>query len=535
MFGSALRFGSYFLFAVLTFLMNPYMVAKLGKQDCGLWVTASAIVGVYSMLELGLNTAVSRFIAAAIGRRDDEETNRYFNAGIVLFSIVGAIIFLLLCLTVLFAGKVVPLIRPRAELDNLHLFTIVLMLVGSRFAIELPQRVFNGILTGCMRQDIAALVRTVFGLVNFFVNFLILYFSDALLPCFSNLLIPLAGAGLFIAVGNGIIYYFAAKSVFPPLRFSFRLVNRESLKRIFSYTTFSFVAMLGDMAKNAAPVLIIGFLLNQIAVTQFGMVISTLTAALGSLVQQVTNIVSPLFSRLFAQKDFDAARTAFFFSTKVAITVATFVSFGLVAWSDPFILRWMGPAIVLDAPSNGCYHPVTGNLLVPGSVHANVYLLPTLFLMVFASFIDRIQSPGTEALYGTSNHHYYSLINGIEAFLIVIVMFFSISHWGFLGVGIGFFFPVLLTRCILLPIVVCRVLGISRRRYADAILFPFAGCLAACLLPNILTPYLVGPTLPKLFLTGAVSFVLYLPVAVLLVFTPEERRKVWRAAFHRHG
>ncbi|HBT78357.1 MAG TPA: hypothetical protein DEB39_15855, partial [Planctomycetaceae bacterium] len=347
LFGSALRFGSYFVFVIISFLLTPYMMLKLGKQDYGLWFTACEVVGTYSILELGLNTAVARFIAAALGRQDDEETNRFFNTGFFLFAFLGTIIFLLSCLLIVFATRVLPWLKPGTTIDDLTLFSRVLLIIGAQFSIELPYRALNGLLIGSMRHDLAALMKTVFALVASFCTFLVLYFGSRLLPVFGNLLVPLALSSLLLAVGNGIVWYLAAKSVFPNLRISRRYITRDSLLQVFKYSSFSFVAMLADILKSSMPVFILGLLLNLSVVAQYKAVVTAFTGALGNLVQQLTNTVSPLFSRLVAQNDHESVRTTLFFAIKVAVVVATFITFGLITWSDPFILRWMGPDLLI--------------------------------------------------------------------------------------------------------------------------------------------------------------------------------------------
>ncbi|HBT78200.1 MAG TPA: hypothetical protein DEB39_15045 [Planctomycetaceae bacterium] len=552
--GSSYRFGSYFLMTLVIFLLRPVMVGTLGTRECGLWAAAAEIVGMYSVLELGLNTAVSRFIAASIGLKDDAETNRYFNTGFFLFALVGGIVFVLSCLTIAFASRIVPLLGIDVDMSDFRLFAVVVLILGAQFAVELPFRAFNGLINGALRQDLSALVKTGFFLVSQGVAFLILMNADALLPLFGSLLYPLALGSLLVACVNFFAWYGAARSVFPALRMTYTRIDRAALRRVFHYTTFSFAAMLADIAKTAAPTFLLAGFLNLSAVGQYKMVLTTLTGALGALVAQVTNTVSPLFSRLVAQNDHESARNALFFSMKVATVISVFISFGLIAWSDPFIQRWMEPDIMIYGAKSDAHAargktaetaeteeaPVAGKPslqreripdLNPDRV--NVDFMLTLYLLVIAMCLDRMQSPGTELLYGTSNHHHYSLLNGVEAVLLFVLTALGLKYRGFLGLGIGALVPVIFTRGIWLPLLVCRVLGIPRHAYRRALLFPLAGCLAACYPPMFITYYLVAPAYPRLFLVGTLAACTYFPVAVLLVFTREERMKVWNAIRHR--
>src|SRR5262245_7293697 len=87
--GSLVKVGNLFLGIAISFFMMPFLIGHLGERMYGLWTLVGSILGYYGVMDLGLSSAVSRFISRAIGRRDPEDIKRTICTGFYLFLGLG--------------------------------------------------------------------------------------------------------------------------------------------------------------------------------------------------------------------------------------------------------------------------------------------------------------------------------------------------------------------------------------------------------------------------------------------------------------
>ncbi|HEV2246346.1 MAG TPA: hypothetical protein VGW37_06805 [Terriglobia bacterium] len=65
--GSALQAVQFAIAVVVAFFLTPFVIHSLGDRMYGFWTLAAAFVGYYGLMDLGLSSAVNRYIAGAAG------------------------------------------------------------------------------------------------------------------------------------------------------------------------------------------------------------------------------------------------------------------------------------------------------------------------------------------------------------------------------------------------------------------------------------------------------------------------------------
>src|SRR2546427_12627952 len=90
--GSFLRTVNLVATAIVSLLITPFVIHTLGDRLYGIWALVGAFIGYYGLLELGLSTAISRYLAAALGAADHAECNRVFNTALQIYLGLGVIV-----------------------------------------------------------------------------------------------------------------------------------------------------------------------------------------------------------------------------------------------------------------------------------------------------------------------------------------------------------------------------------------------------------------------------------------------------------
>src|SRR5437016_14076512 len=82
--GSFLRTVNLVATAIVSLLITPVVIHTLGDRLYGIWALVGACIGYYGLLELGLSTAISGYVAAAVGAADHAECNRVVNTALLI-------------------------------------------------------------------------------------------------------------------------------------------------------------------------------------------------------------------------------------------------------------------------------------------------------------------------------------------------------------------------------------------------------------------------------------------------------------------
>src|SRR5659263_266912 len=89
--GSMLRVSNLFANVIVSLLITPFVVHSLGDRMYGFWTLIGTFIGYYGLLDFGLSTAVSRYVAGAIGAQDEKECNRVITSALFIYIWVGII------------------------------------------------------------------------------------------------------------------------------------------------------------------------------------------------------------------------------------------------------------------------------------------------------------------------------------------------------------------------------------------------------------------------------------------------------------
>ena len=474
--------------------MTPFVIGILGKEDNGLLALVGSVVGSLALLEMGLNTAVSRNIAASIGLKDNQSLNEHYNAGFFLFSGIGIICFLFSIVVALCAQYFYP------EVKKVEIFSVMVVIVGAQFAISLPLRAFNGLLSGSMRHDLSSLIAMSSKIINTIRTVAVLLLGGRL--------IALVFTGLGITIVYAIVWYLVSKATVPQAIIDWRQVTMRRVKQLYGYSFYAFISQIAKLCQTRLSIFAITLFLGLSSVTVFD-ISTTLTAYFGTVVMLTVNILSPVFATLVAQKKTETVKKALRFSLKITMVISVFVAFGMIAWGEPFIIRWMGEDF------RDSYIP--------------------LVLLVIATFVEFAQSPSIEYLYGTSNHQYHSLTCSVEAVLLLILCFPLTWAYGLVGAALGILIAAVVVRCFIQPYFISRVVDIPLANYYVILGIPFLISLIAVILPSVVSYYFVQSNYPRLLLVGGTSALLYFPLVIVLVFTKDERSMVFNAILKRNS
>jgi O-antigen/teichoic acid export membrane protein len=477
------RLAARAVLVVIGIVLLPFIVKSLGDRLYGVWVVVATLVGYYGLLDLGLTSAVSRFVSQALGRDDKTEANRYIASSFFIYCLGGLIAFLITVIAALICGYF---------LDNpadIPLFQAVILIVGLSFAVKFPSRCFYGILAAHLRFDLVGYIEMFSSLLRAGLIFLALVLGYKI--------IALAAIGALSNVGQAIAFWFFARRAHGKIPLAPKLSRRSHIRQLFDYAKYSFVCQLTDILRqNYAPLIVSGFL-GLAAVTPFA-VAEKLRWMIGTCSESLLSTLTPVFSRQEGRNDHEAMQRSYFFTYKISCYAGIYLTGMLGVCGAAFIERWMGPG--------------------RGQIVTLVYIgLPGLMAAM-------IQMPTVNLLYGTSRNRSYAILNLAHASSSILLAFLLVKPLGVAGVMLAVSAATVVMKLLFQSLLAANIFEISLMRYH-----------LSHTLPNIIRPALyVGAALfasqglltasyPSLFMFGAAVSLGFIPFIFWLGFNGYER------------
>lgn len=242
--------------AASTALLTPMMVHHLGAVDYGVWVLASSILDYYGLLDLGMRSAMFRYVSLFRGGSQREEVDRTFSSALLL--VIGTAILI----SLLSIGLAYLLPRfTHVEGITPRMYSWLLFLLGTSVAVMFPTRMLATYISAHNRWDLynaAGIANTVTRATILVVVLKLGY--GILAVAISTLVVS------FLSLGQHIVFLFIAD---PRAQANFRLVTLRRIRELFGFSMRSLLVSLGDYLRFYSDSAVIAAVLGVGFVTPF--------------------------------------------------------------------------------------------------------------------------------------------------------------------------------------------------------------------------------------------------------------------------
>jgi O-antigen/teichoic acid export membrane protein len=242
--------------AASTALLTPVMVHHLGAVNYGVWILASSVLDYYGLLDLGMRSAMFRYVSLFRGGSQREEVDRTFSSALLLVSVTAVLIALL--------SVLVAYILPRfihVQGTTPRVFGWLLFLLGTSVAVMFPTRMLATYISAHNRWDLynaAGIANTVTRAIAIVVILKLGYGILALA------IVTVVVA--FLSLGQHVVFLFTAD---PRVRVKLHLVGFGRIRELFGFSMRSLLVSLGDYLRFYSDSAVIAAVLTVSLVTPF--------------------------------------------------------------------------------------------------------------------------------------------------------------------------------------------------------------------------------------------------------------------------
>lgn len=480
---SFFRIMNLVLNVAVSFFMIPFVIHSIGERWYGLWILTATMVGYFGFLDLGIATANERFVARALGQKDQEEINRVFSSSVYLFTLVGIASLIATGLIILFC----PLfVKDPAELATVR---IVIAIIGFDMAQQFPIRGFTGFLQAHIRYDVVNII-----------NILKLLLRTALMVAALERgygIISIAIITLAVDLVESVTFVFYVFRAYLETKLHHSFFSKQMVKQLYNYSIYSFISNLAKQLRfNIQNVVISGFMgLSPVTHYSIG---SRIAGYYNLFVTEAISSMKPVFSSLEGQGAFGELREKYLFSVKLNTILAVFIGGSILMYGKAFILRWMGSGY-LDS-----FH--------------------VLAVLTLAMFCNSLQIPPATLLYGISKHKVYSFIVIAEGLANLGLSLILVKRYGIIGVALGTLVPIFVTSFFIVPRYASRVINLSSSRYAKIVAQGLGLGVLVHLASWLVVRNLIVSSYPRILVLSVSTSIVFLAVNVLVLLSKDERR-----------
>lgn len=439
------NWASLFVHIAVGFFLTPFVIAHLGKSGYGIWVLVGSFIGYYGLLNLGVGSAITRYIARYSAQNDTKSLNETANTALVMFCITG---FLAIVVSFLVAEPLARFFKVDAE--HFAEFKRIVWILGIATGLSFPSGVFSAMVTARERYVAVNIISILVTLLRTGLTVVILLAGYGL----SGIAFPTLAA----TVVSIIAFVLLSKKVVPEFHIQPRLANLAVLKMLLVYGGFAVIIAVADILRLKIDSIVIGRMVGMAEVGIYG-VAALLIQYMLNLVASGMGVLTPRFAALDGADNREELKHTFLRSLSVSSFIACGAGLMALLFGGSFLRLWVGREFEAA--------------------------IPVLGILAVSYMFALSQTPGIGLMYALNKHRYYAAATMAEAIANVTLSILLAPRYVIIGVAMGTAIPMILVKFFVQPIYVARIVNIRLRDYTKAIAPAFAISLTMALVYDI--------------------------------------------------
>ena len=397
--GVLLSYVNLILGCVVPIFYTPIMLNILGQAEYGLYSLSQSVTSYLSLMNLGLGTAIVRYLAKYRAEGDLTGTRRLLGLFITLYSCASVLVCVFGCGMTVFADEFFAKGLTANEIVRLRILVLIMTV---NVATALPISTFSSVITA-YEEFVFAKCFAIFGTVAVpIVNLVLLYLGNGS--------IGMAVFALVFQVATGLVYaYYCAKKL--KITPSFKNMPFNLLKELGSFCFFVFLSMIVDMLYWATDKVLIGAVLGSVAVAIYN-VGGVFTSIMQNMAHAVSNVFTPRIMMMASKKEqsMEEVSELLIRIGRLQGYIVLYILSGYFIFGQRFVQVWAGEG------------------------YEEAFYIALLTMIPLA--IPLIQSVAFSTITAQNKHRFRAVVYAIIAVANVIATYLVLPYWGIIGAAV---------------------------------------------------------------------------------------------------
>lgn len=308
---------------IVAFITIPIIVNNLGTIEYGLYIFVGTTLSLFGLVDLGVSTAITKFIAEKVGQKDIQETKKYIGVAKAIFTsmaVSGSL--LLLCvsaiLLVLFEGKY-------------SFMSFSFVVVSITFFISTVQSTMDILLQANQRFDILSKFGIIFMTLQQFLLVLVaIYFKNIELMFVVQ---------LFIAIFTYFIVMRITNSIFPEIK-TRMIFDWLLIKKFYKFGLSTFFVSFTNSLLTYFDRFLIPILLGPQSLTYYS-VPGTISSKIPGFSSNIGSVIFSMSSSFSGANDHRRQEILYTKSIRIILIVSLSLALSVSVYSKEILGYWI--------------------------------------------------------------------------------------------------------------------------------------------------------------------------------------------------
>ncbi|MCL5127852.1 lipopolysaccharide biosynthesis protein [Algibacter sp. L4_22] len=327
--GALLNYITIFLTNVVGLFITPFILNHLGKSEYGIYTAIGALVGTISVLDLGLNNTIIRFVAKYKAEKDRRSEENFLATTMLIYIAISIVIVII---GFIFYGHIDSYFT-KMNSEEINISKTIFILLIFNLAIGLPGGSFVAICYGYENFVFPKSINVVRYLLRTIVVVSILLMGGKAIA----LVIIDTVFNILFMLTEAYFVFFKLK-----VRIKLHYFSSVFLKKIFSYSIWIFVYGIVAQFQWKSGQIVLGNFSNTevLAVYAIGL---TLGSYYGAFSSAITGVFLPRATQMIANNASPAELTDTMIKIgRVSFIVLMYVLGAFYLYGKQFVFLWVG-------------------------------------------------------------------------------------------------------------------------------------------------------------------------------------------------
>lgn len=321
--------------AVVAIALPHFLTRQLDHDRFAGWVLMLQIAAYANYLNFGVQTAISRFLAQAMERGDDEARDSLISTSLAMLWGAAIVAIVAFAVVLAFLPHLLPE-APKSLLSELAIGTAELALSA---ALLLPLSTYTGILIGLHKNEMPALAIGGTRLLGALFVIVAGYHTHSLI-----------WLSFWISIWNligGVLQYFMAYRLLPTMRVTFAAIRKPMFATLIHYCTGLTVFSFGMLLVSGLDVSIVGYF-SFAAAGPYAIASTLLTFVSGLSFSIFSALLTPI-AVLQERGENSKIAQIVLTTTRLSSYVNLLLIILVFYQGNTLMLRWVGPSYAPQA------------------------------------------------------------------------------------------------------------------------------------------------------------------------------------------
>ena len=422
--GVLLSYLNLALGSIIPLFYTPIMLGILGQEEYGLYSLSTSVTGYLTLLNLGMGSAIVRYVAKYRAENNIDGIRRLIGLFITMYSCLAALVCVGGGILSVFTDELFSEGLTGGEISKLK---ILILIMALNVAISMPTSTFVSIISAFERFTFAKTLAIIETLAVPALNLVILYLGKG------SIGMALIALGIQIIASIINFFYCQKKLHITPI---FKNMPTELLKEIAGYCFFIFLSTIVDMLYWSTDKVMIGAVLGTAMVAIYN-VGGVFTSIMQNLAQAISQVFTPRIMMIATHKDHSPKEISELMIRigRLQFYIVSFILAGYTVFGQFFIKFWAGEG------------------------YGDAYYVALLTMVPLA--IPLIQSIAYSTMVAQNKHQFRAIIYAIIAVANVVSTYLVLRRFGIIGAAVCTAVAFLLGNGIIMNIYYSKVIKLD--------------------------------------------------------------------------